>query len=286
MLVNGKPAPHIPADDRGLAYGDGVFRTVRSVNGKPLHWARQYAKLAHDCGRLAIPCPAEAILLAQTLEVASGFADAVVKITVTRGVGPRGYAPPALPAPTRIVSASRFTPSFAPAWEAREHLGGTGESGITVRLCNLRLSHQPALAGIKHLNRLENVLARAEWRDPEIREGLLLDLDGSAIGGTMSNLFIVENGTLVTPDLSRCGVAGVTRERVLDIAGLLNIPCRVETLPLQRVLDASEIFFVNSLIGLWPVAALADKRWLAGAIGLKICAALAAADAQAASSAL
>jgi 4-amino-4-deoxychorismate lyase len=122
------------------------------------------------------------------------------------------------------------------------------------------------LAGIKHLNRLENVLARAEWSDPAIAEGLLLDQQSFAIGGTMSNLFIVEAGTLLTPDLSRCGVAGVTRERIIDLAHKAGVPCRVEPLPLQRVLDASEVFLVNSLIGLWPLARMEKHTWTPGAL--------------------
>jgi 4-amino-4-deoxychorismate lyase len=138
------------------------------------------------------------------------------------------------------------------------------ESGIRVHLCRLRLAHQPALAGVKHLNRLENVLARAEWSDSTIAEGLLLDQDGCAIGGTMSNLFIVEQGALVTPVLSRCGVAGVTRARVIDIAARSGVACRVEHLPLQRVLDADELFIVNSVIGLWPVSRMGTYRWQVG----------------------
>ncbi len=272
MLVNGTPAQTIPADDRGLAYGDGVFRTLRCVNGNPLHWARHYAKLAHDCERLGIVCHSEALLLAETRVAANGFADGVVKITVTRGSGKRGYAPPEHPVLTRIVTAGSFTPSRAAAGE------GGGGGGIQVRLCALRLAHQPALAGIKHLNRLENVLARGEWRDPGIREGLLLDCDGNAIGGTMSSLFIVENGALLTPDLSRCGVAGVTRERVIDAAKTLRLTCRVEHIPLQRVLDADEFFFVNSLIGLWPVTRLNLRVWATGRLSEVLRAALQAGD--------
>ncbi len=274
MLVNGTPANTLPADDRGLAYGDGVFRTLRCVNGQPLHWARQFARLAHDCGRLSIVCPGEELLLGETRKAAAAYADAAVKIIVTRGAGPRGYAPPVSPVATRIVAASDRTSSRAPPGEAREHWGS-----IQARVCHLRLAHQPALAGVKHLNRLENVLARAEWRDTEIREGLLLDQDGNAIGGTMSNLFIVEDGTLATPDLSRCGVAGVTRDRVMALAAKLPIACRVEPLPLQRVLDADELFFVNSLIGLWPVAQLAVRTWTTGLVGMRLRDALTADDA-------
>jgi len=267
MLVNGAPAEFIPATDRGLAYGDGVFRTLRAVDGRPLHWSRHHAKLRDDCAALSIPCPSELILLNDVQSAIAGLAHATVKIMVTRGSGPRGYASPQPCVPMRIVIAELH---------ARPP---ESSSGVTIHLCSLRLAHQPALAGVKHLNRLENVLARAEWNDSAIAEGLLLDQDGCAIGGTMSNLFIVEQGALATPILSRCGVAGVTRARVIDIAARLRIACRVEHLPLQRVLDADELFIVNSVIGLWPVSRMATHRWRVGNTTIQIRQALEAEDA-------
>jgi len=267
MLINGAPAESIPATDRGLAYGDGVFRTLRAENGEPLHWTKHFSKLADDCAALGIPGADEAQLLTETRAVAKAHAKAVVKITVTRGSGSRGYAPPNPCTPLRVVmSAPR--PPLPHALD-----------GITTHLCRLRLAHQPALAGIKHLNRLENILARAEWNDPEIHEGLLLDRDGLAIGGTMANLFIVEADQLLTPILDRCGVAGVTRARVMAFAAKSGIPCREEHLPLQRVLDADEVFFVNSLIGLWPVARLDTRIWLPGTMASEISKALDTEDA-------
>ena len=267
MLVNGAPAESIPATDRGLAYGDGVFRTLRAQNGEPLYWARQYEKLANDCAVLDIPCPDEAPLLHETRTAARAYAQAVVKIIVTRGSGARGYAPPESCTPLRVVMISPLSP--VPDTQA----------GIHVHRCRLRLSHQPALAGVKHLNRLENVLARAEWNDPALREGLLLDQQGFAIGGTMSNLFIVEQGALITPTLTHCGVAGVTRARVLDVAEKSRLTTRVEPVPLQRVLDADEIFFVNSVIGLWPVARLGERQWQSATLATALRLALEAADA-------
>ena len=267
MLVNGVPADSLPATDRGLAYGDGVFRTLRAVHGQLRQWPRHYAKLHSDCTALDLPCPAQSALLADVKRLAVGHALAAVKIMVTRGSGPRGYAPPQPCVPSRIVMAE---PGVPPS---------RTENGVTVRLCRLKLAHQPALAGIKHLNRLENVLARAEWSDRAIDEGLLLDQEGFAIGGTMSNLFIIEAGALITPDLSRCGVAGVTRERVVDLAKQAGTVCRMEAIPFQRVLDADGAFLLNSLIGLWPVAKLEGRTWAPNALARDIAHALDADDA-------
>lgn len=270
ILVNGSPAASLPADDRGLAYGDGVFRTMRVVDGLPLHWALHYQKLAADCLRLNIACPAEVLLLEDVRQVAAGHAAAAAKIIVTRGSGQRGYAPPLEQQPLRVVSASPVPMGYA---------SKSVEQGIQVRLCNLRLSHQPALAGAKHLNRLENVLARAEWQEASVGEGLLLDQSGHAIGGTMSNLFIVRNGSLYTPDLSRCGVAGVTRDRVKCIAGQISIDCHETEISLQSILAADELFLVNSLIGLWPVVRLDMHHWPVGPLSKQLHAALQAEDA-------
>ena len=254
MLVNGTAADSIPATDRGLAYGDGVFRTVRALNGEPLHWRKQFNKLADDCARMNIPCPAGTLLLSEARAVVRNQSHAAIKITITRGTGARGYAPPVPATPLRVVASTMFQPLT------------TASEGVTARICNLRLGHQPAYAGVKHLNRLENVLARAEWRDPAIHEGLLLDQQDLVIGGTMTNLFIVENKKLFTPLLDNCGVAGVTRSRLLALAQNLEIPCQIEPLPLQRVLDAEEVFFSNSLIGVWPLIAVEKQTWTVGPV--------------------
>ena len=135
-----------------------------------------------------------------------------------------------------------------------------------MRLCQLKLAHQPALAGVKHLNRLENVLARAEWSDADIAEGILCDGEGNVIGGTMTNLFIVLGDTLVTPELNRCGVAGVTRDRVMAIALREGVECQVRAVPVGELFSADEIFLVNSLIGAWPVRSMEGRNWSAGAL--------------------
>ena len=250
-LVDGVPDAGVPADDRGLTYGDGVFRTMAMHGGRVSRWSLQYAKLASDCVVLGIQPPAGEALLQDIRAIAARAQDCSLRITVTRGSGGRGYAGPENPRPRRIVSASPL-PAHPVEWAS---------AGVTVRLCALRLSEQPALAGIKHLNRLENVLARTEWDDPAIAEGLLQDTAGNIIEGTRCNVFIVENGMLVTPDLSRCGVSGVTRELVMASAARHGLRCSVETVSRRRLESATEVMLVNSLIGVWPVAAFGPLRW-------------------------
>lgn len=246
ILVDGQPAAVVDARDRGLAYGDGVFRTLKCHAGKPRWWRDQIDKLVADCAALGIPAPLEAALWRDALRVADGI-DCAVKIIVTRGGGARGYAPPRGQS-TRIVMAAPLP----------LHAQVNAPVAVAARLCSLRLAAQPRLAGIKHLSRLENVLARAEWDDPACFEGLLCDGDGRLVSGTFSNLFWLEGNTLCTPPLDACGIAGVTRSRLLRRAAKLGLAVRYERCPPAAILAADEVLIGNSLIGIRRLARLDD----------------------------
>jgi 4-amino-4-deoxychorismate lyase len=265
MLVNGKPGNLISIRDRGLLYGDGVFRTLRATQGKAQHWLLHYQKLRYDCTALGIACPDVGLLSAELNDLLARHPNGVVKLIVTRGEGTRGYAPPDCAETTHLWDISPL-PDYPADWAIH---------GIKARLCQLRLSQQPRLAGIKHLNRLENVLAAAEWNDAQlpdsgIAEGLLLDIDGNAIEGTRSNLFLVSQGELITPDLSRSGVAGVQRDRVITWSTQHNMPLQIRDVGLDEVLHADELFVVNSIIGLWPVRELEQRRWIGFPVAMQI----------------
>ena len=252
MLVNGKQGNSINIRDRGLLYGDGVFRTLRALNGKAQNWQLHYQKLQHDCTALGIGCPGIGLLAAELDRLLMQHPDGVVKLIVTRGQGVRGYSPPAQATPTH-------------AWDITplpDYPDDRAKLGIKADMCQLRLSRQPRLAGIKHLNRLENVLAAAESKDKDVAEMLLMDASGCVISGTRSNLFFVSKGKLVTPDLSRCGVAGVQRDRVMAWAARNDMPLQVRDVVLDEVMNADEVFVVNSVIALWPLCELDQSRWI------------------------
>lgn len=252
ILINGHSYGHITPLDRGFAYGDGVFRTIPMIRGRLSCWALHYDKLREDCERLGIDCPDSETLAADIAQLAdAGEVQAVIKIIVTRGEGARGYALPDKSQPTRVVIKSAF-----PIYQHIDLMGG-----IRLHLCRLRLAHQPLLAGIKHLNRLENILARTEWTDPGIMDGLLLDEDGYAIECTMSNLFVRAGDRLMTPDLSRCGVAGVTRQRIMALAETFGLTSVVMHIPMQMLMAADEIIVCNSLFGAWQVTEFNGESW-------------------------
>jgi 4-amino-4-deoxychorismate lyase len=254
LRINGEPLDCIPCSDRGLLYGDGVFETLAVDNGSCRYWSRHMARLQAGCERLAIPDVAPELLAAEAEGLVAGIQQGVLKIIVTRGSGGRGYRVPVQAVPTRILQLHPW-PDLAPS------LAG---SGVAARLCNTRLGNNPALAGIKHLNRLEQVLARQEWDDAGILEGLLMDAEGRLVEGTMSNLFLVRDGMLLTPGLQRCGVAGIMRSVILDLAVQQAVATRVCDLYPADLAQADEVFLANSLVGIWPVTAVDEYRFRKG----------------------
>lgn len=242
-LINGEPGGLLDPGDRGLAYGDGLFETLAVVEARAQHWDRHFARLLRGCERLGIPAPDPLCLAQEAASLCAGVPRGVLKLILTRGVGGRGYRPPPQPEPTRILSLH--------AWP--DYPASHREQGVKVRLCSTPLALNRRLAGLKHLNRLEQILARAEWDDDDISEGLMLDTRGRLVEGTMSNLFLVRGSRLLTPDLSEAGVAGIMRELVLEAAAELDIELGVEALRLADLAAADEAFLCNSVIGIWPI---------------------------------
>ncbi len=260
VWINGKSSVSLPISDRGLAYGDGVFETVRIHSGQPtlapLHWCR----LNDSCQRLGIVLDV-AVLVAEVERFLSQARvdSGVLKIIITRGSGGRGYNPAGCHQTTRCLSLHPL-PVRNP---------DPAIKGAKVMECQLKLG-QSALAGMKHLNRLEQVLARAEWQGDEWDEGIVCDFSGHVIEGTMTNLFVVDrNGRLLTPDVSRCGVAGVCRQYIIDKAQKLGLTVEIGDYQLQDV-DITELFLCNSVNGVWPVVEYAGQYWDVGPVTLRV----------------
>ncbi|HHX34970.1 MAG TPA: aminodeoxychorismate lyase [Gammaproteobacteria bacterium] len=257
--INGQPAESISLADRGLAYGDGLFETIKVRDGRALLLERHLLRLQEGCQRLAIPF--ELQVVRQELHAyMQQLGDGVCKLILTRGSGQRGYTAPTPCFPQRILQASSL-----PQWPA-----AYAQQGIELFACLLRLSEQPLLAGLKHLNRLEQVLARAEWTDPAYAEGLLLDGQGRVVDCVFSNVFIVKDAQLITPALHRAGVAGVMRAELLARAEAAGIDVMVSDISLAQLLQADEVFTCNSLYGIWPVLSYTTQRWSVGPLTRKL----------------
>jgi len=265
-LVNGRARRCIDAADRGLQYGDGLFETMALRGGTLRFLDAHMERLARGCERMQIAPVPPAILEAELAQLTAGADDGIVKLVVTRGGSARGYRPDQWAAPSRVLFLHPHR-----AWPAAHYA-----DGIRLRLCATRLGCNPLLAGIKHLNRLEQVMARLEGADADAEEGLMLDDGGQIVAGTMTNVFLVEDGRVVTPALDRCGVAGVMRRVVLDTAAAAGVDTLIEGVSRARLAAAAEVFVTNALIGLWPVRVCAGGELGANPVTRSLMRALAA----------
>jgi 4-amino-4-deoxychorismate lyase len=253
FLLNGQSADSIDLLDRGLHYGDGLFETIAVINEQPLCWDKHLQRLLSGCARLKFDFNDAELLESEVISICKNIDRAVLKITLTAGIGGRGYKRSSTELqPTRLLATHPWP----------EYPDNYSTQGIQAYLCSSRLGHNPGLAGIKHLNRLEQVLARTEWDDANTMEGLMLDIDDNVIEGTMSNLFLVyPDKKLITADVSLCGIQGIVRQYILDHCAELAYTSDVKRLSLDDVYSASEMFFCNSVAGIMPVRQLAKHKF-------------------------
>ncbi|MCW8193509.1 aminodeoxychorismate lyase [Proteobacteria bacterium 005FR1] len=261
--INGVFGGCLSDRDRGFAYGDGLFETMRLEQGRLPLFQFHHQRLVADSQRLQLSF--DSIRLAEYLddilaEVArQGILRAVVKVVVTRGEGGRGYQPAEKSANNIVIRVHPFPEYPSHYWS----------EGVSAFICEHRLGHNPRLAGIKHLNKLDHVLATLEWRDTENAEGILLDCDGNVVEACSRNIFAVKSSTLLTPSLHSAGVAGILRKRILeDYAGKLGLAVEEVAFDMDELFDADEIFLTNSVSGVWPVKQLHDKTGVLGSKAL------------------
>lgn len=250
VLINGAQGDQLSTLDRGLLYGDGVFETIAVKQGKPQYWSEHLERLVQGCKTLGLQ-NLEIELLEKELQLilqSETHSNCVIKIIVTRGIGGRGYKP-TVQSLTRIIQKFPW-PNYPPNYV---------ESGIEVTQCDFRLSKQSKLSKIKHLNRLEQVLARSEWED-DFQEGLICDDEDNVIEGTSNNVFFQINDTLVTPQLDLCGVEGVMRKKVLEYCHAKDIAVEVRTFKHSEIDDIHAMFLCNSINAIWPVYRYCGRR--------------------------
>lgn len=244
-LLNGEPVATGAFSDRGLHFGDGLFETLAVINGVPCLWERHFLRLTSGCERLDLPTPDAALLLDEAQRLCSGVGRGVLKIILTAGPVERGYARSGHIAPSRWLQCSPW-PSVSPYID---------DLPLHLQLCRTRLGTQPRLAGIKHLNRLEQVLARNELRAPA-HEGVVCNLRGEVVEGIASNLLARLDGTWRTPPLHDCGVAGVVRGMFLDAANDAGETVSEASMSVDELRRAEALFVSNSLLGIRRVARL------------------------------
>jgi 4-amino-4-deoxychorismate lyase len=253
ILVNGQSETQLTVSDRGLQYGDGLFETIAYRNRHLELSKGHFTRLQLGCERLGIPFT-DFSLLRDEIDTAvqNVDGDAVIKVIITRGSGGRGYKADSQAQPTRIISVHPI-PDYP---ENRQN-------GITVIRCQHPVSLNSVLAGIKHLNRLDQVIARNEWDDTDIAEGLMFTEQGELIEGTMSNVFLIKDNQLITPSLAQAGIQGVMRTLIIAICHDIGVHVSETTLTEADFLNAEGAFVCNSLIGIWPITHYvpSNKMW-------------------------
>jgi 4-amino-4-deoxychorismate lyase len=267
-LVNGHAVDSIAIDDRGLAYGDGLFETIKVIGGNALHASLHWQRLEHGCQQLKLRCDFKRLQseVDGLLQSVDGQAH-ILKIIITRQQAERGYRASENAETNRYISLQKIVVNTQ--WQ----------QGVAVRVCDHRLASNHPLAAIKHLSRLDNVLARSEWSNA-VAEGLMLDQYGHVVEGTASNLFLIKGTQLITPSLHRCGVAGVIRQLIIEqLSQRCGLTAVVKDLKLADCYSADEMFICNSLMGICPVIAVGCHLKNCGPNTLQLQAALSQLDA-------
>ena len=250
--VNGSDTGVDPRD-RGLAYGDGLFETMAAADGA-IRWLDYHLeRLMTGCARLAIPAPNAADLRRAIAAQTPPRGRAVIKLIVTRGIGTRGYRPPETPRPTVVVGSAPWPTT-------------SSEDGIDLATCEMRLGENPQLAGLKHLCRLDHVLAQLELQRRGLDEGLLLSTSGNVVSATSNNVFAVFGSRVCTPRVDRCGVRGVMRRLALEACAALGLEARELDMELPELQRADELFVTNALLGVRPVTRLDGKVYAFGPV--------------------
>lgn len=260
IWLNGEPTQSPLAADRGLQYGDGVFETIAVKAGRALLLEEHLQRLTTGLERLELSGIDIAALRDEIRAAITGTETGVLKVIVTGGATARGYARSSDTVPTRILSLHDLPGHPVEYWG----------DGISLKICETRLGRNPKLAGIKHLNRLEQVLARGEWDSSDIADGVMLDIEDNAIETVNGNLFIVFGDTVLTPCLAHSGVAGVMRAAVLDACEKRQQKIEIRAFTTHELLAADEVFVTNSVIGVWPVNKVDDVSFRVGTVTSQI----------------
>lgn len=238
--INHERCDEVFSDDRGLLYGDGIFRSLRVHNGRACHWQENWACFQRDAAALHLPLPDEAAILRDIASLSEHFETCSVRLTWTRGVGARGYAFPNEVHPNLMMHAAAFSPTVH-------------TDGVALEFAQLILSHQPRLAGVKHLNRLEHILAKNEPHAAAVFDVLLCDAQQCVIESTMANVFALQDGVWVTPKLDRCGVSGATRAWLGEHLAKCGEQLYEVDISREQLCLATECCLGNAVQGIIPV---------------------------------
>lgn len=247
VFLNGESVPEeravVPVTDRGFLYGDGLFETVRVVGGKPFRWPQHLRRLRQGAAFLGLRVPLDDAALTRALADLlrqNDLADAVARITLTRGSGMRGYSPKGADRPTLLITTHPFDPAPVHAPPAQWKL-------VTA---SLRVAAGDPLANLKTANKLLNVLARAEAETRGAHEAVLVNTAGHVVEAAAANLFWIDRGTVCTAPLDAGALEGVTRALVLEICRGLSLPTALRAVTPAELAAMDGVFLTLSTLGI------------------------------------
>jgi len=246
IWVNGEQTDKVSVLDRGFSYGDGLFTTIKVDSGCCDLLPEHIDRLQQGLLRLSIAAIDFDILSEDLTNKANHLQNGVLKVTITRGQGKRGYSSVGCDSPTVVISASSMTSSYQ-AWQ---------ETGIDLGISTVTLGINPLTAGIKHLNRLEQILVKQQIDDNKWTDAVVLDCQGYVIETSMANIFLCKNNIVYTPCLSSSGVNGLMRQQVINYLDNNNIDIIEDKFKIGAIMNADEIFITNCLMGVVPVTAV------------------------------
>ncbi|MFT4654118.1 MAG: 4-amino-4-deoxychorismate lyase [Kangiellaceae bacterium] len=239
--------------DRALNYGDGCFTTMYGESDAIFLFNEHFQRLARDCQKLSINVCLDTVkqwlLIGLGSMITKCHRAYAVKIIISRGVGGRGYELPE-DANTSVIM------SIFPSQPVDSKIAQSDNYHFSVKQANMSLSTQPLLAGIKHLNRLEQVLAKRELQQYECDDLILCDQAGILIEATAANIFYKKDGVWFTPELLNCGVSGVMREAILTFFKNEGLAYKVVPALFCELINADSIFLCNAIKFLTPVSTL------------------------------
>ena len=257
VWVNGQQGQLITTNDRGLNYGDGLFLTMRVNADGIIHFLESHiSRIKQAVYRLNFRSQEQLWQLPEVQidllkEIALANPNSGIKLLISRGVGGRGYS---------AVNCSDITTVIS-IFELPSHYSQLQKSGVRLLKSEVQLASQPLLAGLKHLNRLEQVLIKSYSIDDGFDDWLVVDSNNNVIEASMANLFFLRDGAWITPTISRCGVAGVMREQVIYQLLELGFNVEMTDIAFNELKQIEHIFMTNSLMGAIDVTQITDMSF-------------------------
>ncbi|WP_282130609.1 aminodeoxychorismate lyase [Pseudoalteromonas aliena] len=243
-IITASDSTTISTSDRGLNYGDGFFTTAKVVDGQVQYWPHHKARLIECAERLGFPELDFYSLENKITQHTTDLQLSVLKILITRGEGGRGYGLPSECNITILLSVLDYPSNYS----------ALAKKGVRLEISPIKLASQPYLAGLKTLNRLEQVLIKKAMQTQNCDDVLVLDHNNNVIEASAANIFAIKNHKVFSPLVDECGIKGVYLQSLCD-----KLPVEFKRVQVEDLTQADAVFVCNSLMGAVPVKSIEQQ---------------------------